>query len=258
MNESRASGGRFGSIASDDASGGGRFATLVDQRGARGGAKYDHDESEPGLVSTDPHDATNETTPEEVAPEDVTRAQDGQFSEETDGVLPVTWERPKGTITEESTELVDAPSVMMDRSGAQTIKGQRITMTNSGAQSIDARSVKLENSGAAKLAAERATLNDSSVLVGSAKDLRLTQSRVAALAVGGSATLAEGNAIGALAVGGELEAAHDVRAVFLAAGSVKAGGSVSSVLNPVSAAALGGGFAVVLAIVTRLFRRRAS
>jgi hypothetical protein len=209
-------------------------------------------------VSTDPNDATNDTTTDAMAPEDVTRAQDGQFSEETEGVLPVTWERPQGMLTEESTELVDAPSVMMDRSGAQTIKGQRITMSNSGAQTIEARSVKLENSGAARLSTERATLNESSVLVGSTKDLRLAQSKVAALAVGGSATLAEGNTIGALAVGGQLEAAHDVRAVFIAAGSVKAGGSVSSTLSPVSAAALGGGFAVVLAIVTRLFRRRAS
>lgn len=212
-----------------------------------------HDEeSEPDLVSSDAKNPTNGV--EDGA--DVTRAQDGQFSEETEGVLPLTWERPQGLLEGEMTEHVEGPSIAMERSGAQTIKGQRISLSNSGAQSIEARSARLENSGAAKLTTERATLNDSSVLIGSAKEMRFAQSKVL-VANAGTSSLAAGNTVGVLATG-NLEAEQDVKTVFLAAGSVKAGGSVSSVLTPATAAAMGGAFAIVFAVLSRLLRRRSA
>lgn len=184
----------------------------------------------------------------------VTRKQGGQFLEESEGVLPVTWKKPGDLFQKEATEHVEAQHVVLDRSAAQSINAQRITMSNSGAKTMEARSIKADQSGTVYLNSERATLNQSSVIVGTANELHLKESKVL-VAAAGTATIEEGSTVGVLAVG-NLEAKGNVHTFALFGGAVKAGGNVSTVFTSTSAAALGAGFALVLLIAKRLLGGR--
>ncbi|MGI8486251.1 MAG: hypothetical protein ACR2OU_18575 [Thermomicrobiales bacterium] len=206
--------------------------------------------------------ATTHDTPSGLAPapasqdasDNVTRNQGGQFLEESEGVLPVTWKKPGDLFQQETTDHVEAQHVVLDRAAAQSINAQRITMSNSGAKSMEARSIKADQSGTVFMNSERATLNQSSVVVGTAKELYLNESK-ALVATAGTATIEDGSKIGVLAAG-NVEAKGNVHTFALFGGAINAGGNVSTVFTSTSAAALGAGFALMLVIARRLLGGR--
>jgi hypothetical protein len=76
---------------------------------------------------------------------------------------------------------VQATTVTMDRSGAETVTAQRVTMERSGAKTLEARSAQLVNSGVVFLKSERAVLQGGSALFVSAGEARLVKSRAIAV-----------------------------------------------------------------------------
>jgi hypothetical protein len=72
---------------------------------------------------------------------------------------------------------VQATTVTMDRSGAETVTAQRVTMERSGAKTLDARSAQLVNSGVAILKSERAVMQGGSAVLVSTAEARLVNSR---------------------------------------------------------------------------------
>lgn len=192
----------------------------------------------------------DETSRVRDATHNVTREQGGQFLQESEGVLPVTWERPRDVVEQEHGDHIEAAQVQMDRSAAQSINAQRITMSNSGAKAIDARSIRMDQSGSVYLNTERATFNKSSAVVAKAGELHMHESSLL-MGAAESASIGSGTKVGLL-VARRIEAKGDVRAFAFIGGDVTVGGNVSSVLNTASAAALGAGFAIVLLFARRL------
>lgn len=73
---------------------------------------------------------------------------------------------------------IQAQTVRMERSGADSVKADRVTMDRSGARSIDARSAQLDRSGVLSLTADHAVVHAGSAGVVSAKEARISRSRV--------------------------------------------------------------------------------
>jgi len=193
----------------------------------------------------------DETSRARDAAHNVTREQGGQFLQESEGVLPVTWDRPRDVVEQEQHgDHIEAAQVQMDRSAAQSINAQRVTMSNSGAKAIDARSIRMDQSGSVYLNTERATFNKSSAVVAKAGELHMHESSLL-MGAADSASIESGAKVGLLVVR-TIEAKGDVRAFALIGRDVTAGGNVSSVLDTASAAALGAGFAIVLLFARRL------
>jgi len=255
--EQRAAGGRAADLEIVED---GRFATLGRQafgdamRVQTGASReerrnYMRDKEQDAINETDSEQ--DEAGVERDASHNVTREQGGQFLQESEGVLPVTWEKASDVMQQSHADHVEAAQVQMDRSAAESINAQRMTMSNSGAKAIEARSIKLDQSGSVFLNAERATFNNSSAVVAKAGDLRLNESSLL-LAAADSASIESGAKVGLLVVR-TIEAKGDVRAFALIGRDVTVGGNVSSVLNTASAAALGAGCAFVLLFAKRLF-----
>lgn len=193
----------------------------------------------------------DETSRARDAAHNVTREQGGQFLQESEGVLPVTWDKPRDVVEQEQHgDHIEAAQVQMDRSAAQSINAQRVTMSNSGAKAIDARSIRMDQSGSVYLNTERATFNKSSAVVAKAGELHMHESSLL-MGAAESASIESGAKVGLLVVR-TIEAKGDVRAFALIGRDVTAGGNVSSVLDTASAAALGAGFAIVLLFARRL------
>jgi len=127
---------------------------------------------------------------------------------------------------------VHADSVVMERSGAETITAERVSLSNSGARSIEAGSAQVEQAGVLALQARTADLSQSSVVSLVADEVRLSQSAV----------------------------------VFLRAGEVSVDGGTKVLVSDVpgarplvslqGAAAFGAALGFVLLAIGRLFRRR--
>ena len=189
-------------------------------------------------------------------PEDVTRLQEGQYSVESEEVIPgeATEAQREARIERAAAETINALQVTMDRSGAESIRAQRVTMTNAGAKTVEAGSMKLTQSAAITVKADKADLRQSSALVLSAQEATLDHSSAAVIGAG-TLTLGEANRIGMLPAG-NVEASGSVHAFMIVSGNVKAGGNVQTTLNGVSAAALGAAFGIVVVLLRRLLGSR--
>jgi hypothetical protein len=131
---------------------------------------------------------------------------------------------------------VNATTVVLERSGAETITADTLRMDRSGARSIDARSVEMDRSGTVALGSDHAVLRSSSAVQVVADQVELVQSKAVFVSA--------------------REARIDRSNIVLFAGS--ASGDVRALLTPVTAGVLGGAFALVVMIMSAFFRSRGS
>ncbi|MGH2531153.1 MAG: hypothetical protein ACRDJW_02495 [Thermomicrobiales bacterium] len=129
---------------------------------------------------------------------------------------------------------VEATTVTMERSGAETVTGQRVVMDHSDARHVDARSAQLDRSGVLSLKSERAVLHGGAAGVVAAGEARIVRSKVGLIASGQTT------------VEGDLKALVHIGPVD---------GNVRTVLDPVSAVGAGAAFGVVVVIARWLARR---
>lgn len=201
-------------------------------------------------------DDSNSESPD-MRPEDVTRAQGGQFSMESESVSGP----PEGGIEAEqdariendAVDTINALQVTMDRSGAEYIHAQKAFLTNSGAKSIEGQSSKLTQSGVLQLKTEKTQLHQSSAVLVSSDEIRLESSSVV-FSTSEKATLGQGANV-AVMQARSVEAEGDIRTFLLLSNQVKAGGSVESTLDLTSAAVFGAVFGAVFAFIWKVIRR---
>lgn len=129
---------------------------------------------------------------------------------------------------------VEAATVSMERSSAETVTGQRVVMDHADARRVDARSAQLDRCGVLVLKSERAVMHAGTAGVIGAAEARIVRSRVGLVASGQTT------------VEGELKTLVHV-------GPVE--GNVRTVLDPATAAGLGAAFGLVVLIVGGLRRR---
>jgi hypothetical protein len=129
---------------------------------------------------------------------------------------------------------VQATTVSMDRSGAETITAQRVTMERSGAKTLEARSAQLVNSGVAFLKSEQAVMQGGSAVLVSASEARLVKSR--AVVVVADRLTGEGELKALLHVG-------------------SSDGCIRPVLDGSGALRFGAAFGLVVLVFGRLVRR---
>lgn len=205
-----------------------------------------------------------EGVPASAFGEDLDRAvadRSGQYVTEGDDVRI---DRPAGdagmkaatdrvALSRQDAGTINAVHLSMDRSGADTIDTQRLSMTNSGAKSLSTQSAQLDKSGVLLLKADRAVFQDSSSMVTQSREARFSRSRVG-LSQSGTSVIEPGTKVGMLQAG-TVTAGGDVRTGFLMSGSVTAEGDIHTTFDGRSAAALGGGFAVVWLVLRRILSR---
>lgn len=147
--------------------------------------------------------------------------------------MPATRESAKATeATQADLNNVEAQTVMMKQSGAEQITADRVVMEQSGAKSIEAKSAQLDQSGVVALGSDHTVLMQSSAVQVVAEEAHLSKSS-------------------ALIVSARQARIEDSR-VFLFAGT--ADGEVKAAFTPVTAAAIGAAFAIVLAIASLAIR----
>ena len=166
---------------------------------------------------------------------------------------PITPAEERSALTNDDAGTVNAVQVNMDRSGAENIEAQRVTLDHSGAKSLKAQTANLAYSGAMKVSAETAEFDHSSAVLASARNMSLKQSKVV-FAQSGETRFDGGGRVGSL-ITGKVEATGDINSGLMISGGVKAGGDVNVTFTAASAAALGAGFAVMLFVLKRLFKR---
>ena len=71
---------------------------------------------------------------------------------------------------------VNATTVLMNQSGAESVSAERVTMERAGARSIDAKSVQMDRSGVVALSSDNAVLLKSSAVQVVAEEARLSHS----------------------------------------------------------------------------------
>ena len=174
-------------------------------------------------------------------------------ADRTPGGVNITPAPERMTLQRQDAGNVNAVHLSMDRSGAETIDAQRLTMTSSGAKTLSTQSAQLDKSGVVLLKADRAVFQDSSSIVTQSREARFVRSRVG-IAQTGSSVIEPGVKIGILQ-SGTVTASGDINTVVLFGGGVAAEGKVSTMLDARSAAALGGGFAVVWLLLRRILSR---
>ncbi|MCO5175917.1 MAG: hypothetical protein M9890_02940 [Thermomicrobiales bacterium] len=157
------------------------------------------------------------------------------------GVRDVTWKQPGGREQAPATQAsktdvgdIAASNVMLDRSGAESVKAERVTMDRSGTKSLETKSAQLDQSGAVTISAENVVLLKSSAVQVVADEARVKDSAVVLLTA-------------------DHATVEDSR-IFLFAGTAE--GPVNAALTPVTAAALGGAFGAVLAVLLLIFKSR--
>lgn len=129
---------------------------------------------------------------------------------------------------------VSAQTVLLERSGAESITAETLRMERSGARSIDAGCVEMDRSGTVALGCDHAVLRHSSAVQVVGEHVELFDSR-AVIVVTQRATI-------------------DRSRVILFVGNAE--GDVHTVFTSRSAAIAGGAFAVVLAVGSVLLRSR--
>jgi hypothetical protein len=129
---------------------------------------------------------------------------------------------------------VNAATVVLERSGAETVTADTLRMDRSGARSIDARTVEMDRSGTVALGSDQAVLRDSSAVQVVGEHVELVDSRAVFVSAG--------------------EATIERSRIVVFAGH--ATGDVQTLFTTKSAAMLGGAFALVLALLSVVFRAR--
>jgi hypothetical protein len=147
--------------------------------------------------------------------------------------MPATRESAKATeATQADLNNVEAQTVMMKQSGAEHITADRVVMEQSGAKSIEAKSAQLDQSGVVALGSDNTVLMQSSAIQVVADEAHLSKSS-AMIVSARQARIEDSN-------------------IFLFAGT--ADGEVKTAFTPVTAAALGAAFALVLAVASLAIR----
>ena len=202
------------------------------------------------------YNASNDAIPG-MNPEDVTRAQGGQFIMESESISGPPEDgveaEQDARIENDGVENITALQVTMDRSGAEHIHAQKAFLTNSGAKSIEGRSSKLTQSGVLQLKTEKAQLHQSSAVFVSSDEIQLESSSVV-FSTSEKVTLNQ-NANVAVMQARSVQADGDIRTFMLLSNQVKAGGSIESTMDLTSAAVFGAVFGAVFAFVWRVIRR---
>lgn len=168
------------------------------------------------------------------------------MSDETQpGIRETVYKQPAGKEPTPATEVtgmdvrqVEAQTVIMQQSRAETITAERLNMEKSAARAIDGKSVQMENSAAMVVSSERTVLQGASAAVVSSTDLRMVGSQ--ALVVNADQAQLEGSR--ALVLAGQ--PSGDVRVLFNVSSAAMFG------------AAVGVGLALASSILRRLFGRK--
>lgn len=157
------------------------------------------------------------------------------------GVRDTIWKQPGGKVPAPAKEAtraevgdINASTVLLDRSGSERITAERVSMDRSGAKALEAKSAQLDQSGAVTIGADNVVLLKSSAVQVVAQEARVKDSSVVVLSA--DRATVEGSRI------------------VLFAG--QADGPFDALLTPAAAAALGGAFGGMLALVLLLFRSR--
>jgi len=209
--------------------------------------------------TTEPQVAeTGNETPETKQPDasDVTREQNGQFIEESSGIERVVVphrNQAGGKLNGADLDSIRAKNVTMDRSGAENIEAEQVSMTNAGAKSIRSTTVDMQNSGSMTVTGDTVTMNQSSAMVVAGQNIEVSQGAVLMLQAE-SATLQGASRVGMM-VAGNVKTNQDLKVGFGVVGKVE-GGEVKVAVTPQAAVAFGAGFAVVWAMLRRVFRRK--
>jgi len=129
---------------------------------------------------------------------------------------------------------VEATTVILEHSGAETVTAERATIEHSDVKSLEARSVQFVKSGALKVKAENAVLQGSSAAVIQADEARIVKSK--AMLINAGKLTAEGNVQTVLQFG-------------------PVDGEIKTIFTPQSAAAFGAAFGFVVLILGAIARR---
>jgi len=129
---------------------------------------------------------------------------------------------------------VEAQTVLLERSGAESISAETVRMERSGARTIDAHSVEMDRSGTVALGSDHAVLPRSSAVQVVGERVDLSESR-------------------ALIVSAR-QATIERSSIVVFAGT--ADGDVHTLFTARTAALAGGAFALVLVLLATLVRSR--
>jgi hypothetical protein len=195
-----------------------------------------------------------------IAPENVTREQGGQFIDDSGTIIRL--DDPLENMTDPAADArlvdgdasrVNALQVTMDRSGAEFIHAQKAFLTNSGAKQITGTSSKLIQSGVLQLKTDKAEFHQSSAVVADATSLSVEGGSIV-FATADDITIGEGANVSVMQ-SRSVKADGDVRAFMLFSKDVSAGGNVTSTLTTTSAAVFGAVFGVVAVLLSRILGR---
>ena len=190
-----------------------------------------------------------------VDAETVTRDQNGQYIEESNGLerVVVAHQRPSGQLDSQDLDSIRAKNVTMNQSGAEQIDAETVTITSGGAKSINATHVELRSSGAVMVSGESITVNQSSAVVIAGDHVEMSMS--GAFAIQAEEVIIKGDSRTGLLIAKELKSEQEFRAVVGVIGKISNESKVSLMFDAKSALALGAGFAVVFRLLGRIFRR---
>jgi hypothetical protein len=212
------------------------------------------------FVHQDDHETTPSSDPANIAPENVTREQGGQFIDDSGTIIRL--DDPLENMTDPAADarLVDgdasrinALQVTMDRSGAEFIHAQKAFLTNSGAKQITGTSSKLIQSGVLQLKTDKAEFHQSSAVVANTGSLSVDGGSIV-FATAENISLSEGAQVSVMQ-SRSVKADGDVRAFMLFSKDVSAGGNVTSTLTTASAAVFGAVFGVVVVLLSKVLGR---